>query len=492
MRMQNPWWRLLSGGLAAAFSLALLVGAGAATAPASATPKPTAHVTPTGTWGTAKELPGLAALNKGGQGVADSVSCPSAGNCGAAGIYADGSDHVQVFVANQTKGTWGKAIEVPGIEALNVGGNTEFITLSCASPGNCSAGGEYSVHDGGSFQAFVVTETNGTWGKAIQVPGIAALSVADDAEVTALSCASPGNCSAAGHYGSGHGRAVFVANQTNGTWGKAIQIPGTQLTSAGFAEVASVSCRAPGECTAGGFFTARDHTGQPFVVSERNGTWGKAIEVPGIRTLNIGGSAGISALSCGAVGNCSAGGSYQDRRGFIQAFVVSERNGTWGKAIEVPGTAALNHQNAAVNSLSCASPGNCSASGVYTQRSFNQEPFVVTETNGTWGKAIEVPGIEALNKDGRAHVLSASCGAAGDCSVGGDYLDVHLRDQAFVVSQAHGTWAKAIEVPGTAALNKDGEAGINSLSCAAPGRCSAGGFYADGHGKLQGFVVSET
>jgi len=216
--------------LAAAFSLALLVGAGAATAPASATPKPTAHVTPTGTWGTAKELPGLAALNKGGQGVADSVSCPSAGNCGAAGIYADGSDHVQVFVANQTKGTWGKAIEVPGIEALNVGGNTEFITLSCASPGNCSAGGEYSVHDGGSFQAFVVTETNGTWGKAIQVPGIAALSVADDAEVTALSCASPGNCSAAGHYGSGHGRAVFVANQTNGTWGKAIQIPGTQLT----------------------------------------------------------------------------------------------------------------------------------------------------------------------------------------------------------------------------------------------------------------------
>ena len=88
--------------------------------------------------------------------------------------------------------------------------------------------------------------------------------------------------------------------------------------------------------------------------------------------------------------------------------------------------------------------------------------------------------------------MSASCGAAGDCSVGGDYLDVHLRDQAFVVSQAHGTWAKAIEVPGTAALNKDGEAGINSLSCAAPGRCSAGGFYADGHGKLQGFVVSET
>ncbi len=63
---------------------------------------------------------------------------------------------------------------------------------------------------------------------------------------------------------------------------------------------------------------------------------------------------------------------------------------------------------------------------------------------------------------------------------------------ASAATQAHSTWGKAIEVPGTAALNKDGEAGINSLSCASPGRCSAGGFYLDGHGKLQAFVVSET
>ena len=60
------------------------------------------------------------------------------------------------------------------------------------------------------------------------------------------------------------------------------------------------------------------------------------------------------------------------------------------------------------------------------------------------------------------------------------------------MNQAHGTWSKAIEVPGTAALNAGGEAGINSLSCAAPGRCSAGGFYRDGRGNLHGFVVSET
>jgi len=44
--------------------------------------------------------------------------------------------------------------------------------------------------------------------------------------------------------------------------------------------------------------------------------------------------------------------------------------GTWGTAREVPGTAALNNTggDAATNSVSCASSGNCSAGGSYTSR----------------------------------------------------------------------------------------------------------------------------
>ncbi len=47
-------------------------------------------------------------------------------------------------------------------------------------------------------------------------------------------------------------------------------------------------------------------------------------------------------MSCAAAGNCSAGGHYTDSSGHFQAFVVSQVNGTWHTAIEVPGTAALN------------------------------------------------------------------------------------------------------------------------------------------------------
>jgi hypothetical protein len=50
----------------------------------------------------------------------------------------------------------------------------------------------------------------------------------------------------------------------------------------------------------------------------------------------------IESVSCASPGNCAAGGTYGDRINHIQAFVVAERAGRWGRAVEVPGTAALN------------------------------------------------------------------------------------------------------------------------------------------------------
>ncbi len=120
------------------------------------------------------------------------------------------------------------------------------------------------------------------------------------------------------------------------------------------------------------------------------------------------------------------------------------------------------------------------------------QAFVVSQVNGTWHTAIEVPGTAALNQGRRAGIGSVSCASAGNCSAGGDYTDSSGHFQAFVVSQVNGTWHTAIEVPGTAALNQGRDAGIGSVSCAAAGNCSAGGFYTDSSGHQQAFVVSQT
>lgn len=85
-----------------------------------------------------------------------------------------------------------------------------------------------------------------------------------------------------------------------------------------------------------------------------------------------------------------------------------------------------------------------------------------------------------------------SCGRAGDCSAGGFYLDASRRLQAFVASEARGVWGKAQQVPGTAALNKGGDAQLSSVSCAKAGNCGAVGFYMDASFSLQAFVVNKT
>ena len=116
---------------------------------------------------------------------------------------------------------------------------------------------------------------------------------------------------------------------------------------------------------------------------------------------------------------------------------------------------------------------------------------MAAERNGRWGKAIEVPGLAALNTGGDASVNSVSCASAGNCAAGGYYFG-RSREQGFVAVERNGRWGKAIEVPGLAALNTGGNA-QRQLGVVRPaGTCAAGGYYVEGHDDFQGFVVTQT
>ena len=104
-------------------------------------------------------MPGLGALTKGGFAEVSSVSCGSPGNCAAGGDYLDRSPHPQGFVASENNGVWGTAIQVPGLAAVNKGGQSpRFPTVSCAPAGTCAAAGYYTDRSG-HRQGFVVTQT---------------------------------------------------------------------------------------------------------------------------------------------------------------------------------------------------------------------------------------------------------------------------------------------------------------------------------------------
>jgi hypothetical protein len=104
-----------------------------------------------GAWSAAHEVAG--ALNAGLFARVTSVSCASPGNCAAVGSYTDGAGHPQAFLVTEKNGAWSAAQQVA--RALNTGGDATANTVSCPSAGNCAAGG--AVTDPAGGQAFVVT-----------------------------------------------------------------------------------------------------------------------------------------------------------------------------------------------------------------------------------------------------------------------------------------------------------------------------------------------
>ena len=209
----------------------------------------------TSTWGTAQEVG--ASLNTQNQAVVLSISCSSFGNCSAGGFYQD-SAGTQAFVVSETGGTWGSPQEVAA--NFNTNGNAQVNSISCISTGNCSAGGYYATILGTS--AFVIDEVSGSWGSIQNVASV--LDTQSGGALNSISCTSIGNCSAAGQYKNNLGWQAFVVDEVGGIWGTAQEVA-SALNTGGSAVIFAISCSSPGNCSAGGFYS--DHLGlQAFVV----------------------------------------------------------------------------------------------------------------------------------------------------------------------------------------------------------------------------------
>lgn len=473
---------------------AVVAGPGVA-APAWAVP---GAAVAAGSWGKAIEVPGLGALNKGEDAEVNDVACASPSYCAAGGYYTNANGNTnQGFLAVERNGRWGKATQITDLQALNTGGFAEVQDVSCPARGHCIAGGQYTNGPhANDYREFVVSERNGHWGKATQIQSPGGLNAGVDADDMSLACGSVGNCVAGGEYyenRSGNYEG-FLAVERNGHWGTATGIPGlVPLNTGGFADVDDVSCGPSGYCAADGYYQDKSGYAEGFLVTGQNGRWGQAIEVPGLAALNTGGtpynlSASVGAVSCTSAGNCAADGYYTAKHNSQRGFVVSERNGHWGKATQFPSLAALNTGgSAAVGPLDCTSAGNCAAGGYYTPSHQHAQAFVITERNGRWGKATEIRGLAS------ASLNDVSCSSAGNCAAAGTYAS-KSGTQSFVVTERNGRWGKAIEIPSLGALNTGGDGEVFAVSCGPAGNCAVGGYYKHGSppfdSDTEGFVVS--
>jgi hypothetical protein len=393
----------------------------------------------------------------------------------------------------------GAAIAVPGVAKLEASdlasGNQvagQVTAISCQSGGNCTAAGTYGGSGSGSdTSVFVVSEKSGVWSTATTVAGV---TTAD-----ALSCASAGNC-VLGGIASSTGvdtSSAYLAVEADGTWGAAKTIPSQPGQAYTLVPVAvdALSCAAPGDCTVSG--QALNATQQnlahgggsyaPVVATMTSGVLGRVTELslpsfraPGDSNADQG---WITSLSCASAGNCTATGFDEQAAPqpqdppTVSIFAVSEASGTWSTPALLPGSVARDVSNTEPGQLSCASAGNCGYVGYYEGSTGYTHPFVASQASGAWLGATDVKGDPGYAFKSDSEPAAISCPAPGACTAALNLEDASQGVHAFVVSEAGGTWGTATEVK-----DSSGSVGLIAVSCVSVGDCVAAG--SDGVGPV--------
>ena len=440
-----------------------------------------------------------------------SVSCASPGNCTAVGRFENSNNNqFEAFTMSLTNSGWDLARRVVfNSDTQSLSPNGTLASVSCASPGNCTAAGLFK-NSTDDFEAFTLMSANGIWGKA--EPASFPAGIQSDpsfAVFTSVSCASPGNCTAVGEFAnSSNELEAFTTSMVNETpsppdegWDLArpAEFPNGLF---GFSELiaSSISCSSPGNCTVvGGFQHLITTYGfHAFTITSTNGAWGlaRAAVFPNGVQRGFNAFTVLKSVSCASPGNCTAVGSFVNSDDAREAFTMTSTNGAWELARPAVFADGVQSEdpNGILNSVSCTSPGNCTAVGNFRNLEGSREAFTMTSTNGAWElarPAVFASGIQPNSPIAR--FTSVSCATAGNCTAIGSFANLDDFDEAFTMTSTNGVWALArpVEFP-DGVQSEDPNGILNSVSCTSPGNCTIVGRFRTSDGSHEAFTMTST
>lgn len=283
----------------------------------------------------------------------------------------------------------------------------------------------------------------------------------------------------------------------------ALGLPTGALTTKQAATLTSVACATVNGCVAVGSF--RTSAGnEPLVATEVDGTWATSA------TLALPSDAAASTalppdpvtellgVACPAVGDCVAVGTYQIGATAFAPMVATETNGTWSAATSVSLPASsLSPPLADLDAISCVSPGSCVAVGTVTVSGGSEEPWSISEVDGSWGTPV-VPALptDALSADQQAVLYSVSCASPSWCEAVGSYQSTS-GVRALALTRASRTWgasatAVAVPLPADAASSDEADTALTSVTCPRVRTCAAVGNYATTGGAVAPMAALET
>jgi hypothetical protein len=212
-------------------------------------------------------------------------------------------------------------------------------------------------------------------------------------------------------------------------------------------------------------------------------SWRRAQPVPGTSAAS---GAALEGVSCAPRGACTAIGYYDTTSASGEIpFVITGKNGVWGPKQQLPGLAAFAPQGG-LTALDCPASGDCLIVGSYSFGTFPRTSgsgiFVQQEVNGTWGPPAAVPGSVLPTYDGYVYPTGVSCASPGNCLIEGLQVAAGgaqpgYPQSVFIAQESGYQWSAVEEVPGLAALNGEGLAEASGVSCPAPGDCVVTGYY---------------
>jgi outer membrane protein OmpA-like peptidoglycan-associated protein len=399
-----------------------------------------------------------------------SISCSTPGNCTAAGSFFSASGQNLPMTQTSTNGVWATAIPAVFTGALATSNRSgSFTSISCSAPGACTAVGDFAG------QSITETSTNGVWAPVHATtfnPTIALSPDGANDHLFSVSCSSAGNCTAAGDYANGDGYNVpMTVTSTNGVWGDAV--PATfpsDYPGASVFNFRAISCSSAGNCTAGGI----DYRSNGFFATSTNGVWATAVVVPKIYL--------ISSISCTAPGSCTAAGTLVDAQRNFRAMTITSTSGVFAEKVQVAIDPSLEpeYPGERLDAVSCTSPGNCTAVGSYWDVNYATQAVIATSTNGVWAAPtpLTLPADQSSVLQG-AWLTAVSCAGPGSCTAAGMAF-TSSGSQALTVTMSQGTWLPAVVASFAQGVSQaQRNDNFTAISCSAPGNCTAAGTFTD-------------
>jgi hypothetical protein len=242
------------------------------------------------------------------------VSCTRPGSCVAVGGFTRAGGSLEAMAETESGGRWQRAVAIRPPANAASGPSAHLSAVSCPKARDCVAVGGYTTKSL-DVEVMVAVEVKGKWGRALEVHMPADAAAEPLAELYSVDCPSEGRCMAVGNYSTTASRGLpLTVAESGGHWQRAVGITGLPVgaESAGqYATLNGVTCRGS-SCVAVGAYVKTGVVSLAMAISESKGRWSRAVAVgtPPHAATGPARNATLFGVACSGATYCIAVGQY--------------------------------------------------------------------------------------------------------------------------------------------------------------------------------------